>query len=248
MNFTILRYETIGSTNDEAISQAKMGASEGLCIVANYQTSGRGRHGRKWISPPAAGLNFSIVLRPEFEMRFIPLITLMSGVAVHDTLQETACLECDIKWVNDVYVNEKKVCGILAESCETNRGLAVVVGIGINLLATNFPDELKENATSIETETGIPPALEVLLRTLTKNLDRCYSILQGENGFEKIRNLWTERSSYAFGKTVSVESAGESFSGVTRGIEENGALRVETSDGVIKIVEAGEVKKLRQEV
>src|SRR5688572_14200132 len=107
MNITVLTYDTIDSTNTEALKQARLGADEGLCIVARQQTAGRGRHGRTWVSGKDAGLYFSIVLRPNLDTKFLPLITLMAGVAVYDTLQELG-LKPDIKWVNDVLVDEKK--------------------------------------------------------------------------------------------------------------------------------------------
>ena len=138
MNITVLTYDTIDSTNTEALKQARLGAEEGLCVVARQQTAGRGRHGRTWVSPEDAGLYFSIVLRPKLDAKDLSLITLTAGVAVHDTLAETG-LKPDIKWVNDLLVDEKKICGILAETTDTQSGLAVIVGIGINLRSTNFP-------------------------------------------------------------------------------------------------------------
>src|SRR5688500_4411254 len=141
MNITLLTYDTIDSTNTVALKQARAGADEGLCIIARHQTAGRGRHGRTWVSEKGSGLYFSIVLRPKLDTKFLPLITLMAGVAVHDTLQELG-LKPDIKWVNDVLVKEKKISGILAETTETNDGLAIVVGIGINIKPSNFPPEI----------------------------------------------------------------------------------------------------------
>src|SRR5215204_473489 len=149
MNFTILRFDEIESTNTEALNQARRGADEGLCVVARQQTAGRGRHGRVWVSEKDAGLFFSVVLRPKIEARFLPLITLMSAVAVHDTLKALYTLDCNIKWVNDIHVAGKKICGILAETAETTKGLAVVAGIGINLKQTSFPPEIAGAATSI---------------------------------------------------------------------------------------------------
>jgi BirA family transcriptional regulator, biotin operon repressor / biotin---[acetyl-CoA-carboxylase] ligase len=246
MNFTILRFDTIGSTNDEALRQAKLGAPEGLCIVAEQQTQGRGRYGRVWHSPAGAGLYFSIILRPKIETRFLPLITLMTAIAVHDTLEKTFDLDCDIKWANDIHVRDKKICGILAETCESDFGLAVVVGIGINLKSTNFPPELKETATSVEAETGVAPNIEVLLKALTENLLSNYEILQSVGGSEKIRQDWSRKSSYSFGKPVQVSLENETFSGKTLGIELDGALRVKTDTGEIKTVRAGNVEKLRR--
>ncbi len=246
MNFTILRFDSIGSTNTEALNQARQGADEGLCVVARRQTAGRGRHGREWISDANAGLYFSIVLRPQIENKFLPLITLMTAVAVSDALGELYGLATDIKWANDVHVGGKKICGILAEMAETTRGLAVVVGIGINLKSSNLPHELRETATSIEQETDQTPDEEILLRNLTRNFDEFYLLLSEKNGAARIRDEWAGRSSYYEGKNVRVILANETISGTTRGLEENGALRVETAAREIKIVQAGDVEMLRK--
>jgi len=245
MNFTILRFDTIDSTNTEALNQAKRGANEGLCIVAREQTAGRGRHGRVWVSEKDAGLYFSLVLRPKIEMQFLPLITLMTAAAVHDALETLYKIDCDIKWVNDIHVQSKKICGILAETCETIKGLAVVVGIGINLKSSNFPPELSETATSIETETGKSPDVENLLVHLTRRLSEFSDILYGAGGAEIIRQEWIRRSSYSFEKQVRVRLENETITGATCGIEENGALRVRLETGEIRAVHAGDVENLR---
>ena len=246
MNFTILRFDSIGSTNTEAINQAKQGAEEGLCVVANEQTAGRGRHGRTWVSAKDAGLYFSIVLRPKMEVKFLPLLTLMSAVIVTEVLQELYGLKPDIKWANDVHVNGKKICGILAEMAETKKGLAVVVGIGINLTSASSPPELEEIAASIENETGKKPNREDILQNLTKQFAKFYFIFAGENGAEKIREEWAKRSSYFFGMKVRVNLENETISGKTCGIEETGALRIRTDNGEVKIVQAGDVERLRK--
>jgi len=243
MNFTILRFDTLDSTNTEAINQAKLGAAEGLCIVADQQTAGRGRHNRKWVSDEGGGLYFSIVLRPRLEARFLPLITLMAGVAVVDTLSEFA-IDSDIKWVNDVLVNDKKICGILAETVETAIGLAVIVGIGINLNSTNFPGEIAETATSIETEVG-PIDRDEVLATLTRYLNYFYEILSAENGPSEIIREWQRRSSYFISKNVRVLVGAETIIGVTDGLESNGALRIRTNEGDVRIVQSGDVERLR---
>lgn len=248
MNITILRFASLPSTNTEALNQARRGANEGLCVVARRQTAGRGRHGRVWISPTNAGLYFSIVLRPKLETFLLPLLTLMSAVAVFDILQELYGLKPDIKWANDVLVNDKKICGILAETAETKLDLAVVVGIGINLQSANFSPELREIATSIEEETSKPPNFDDLLRTLTAKLSNYYQILHKDDGAAKIRHEWTQRSSYALGQEVSVVLEDETIFGTTRGTEENGALRVEIENGEIKIIHAGDVRKVRKTV
>ncbi len=246
MQFTILHFDSLGSTNTEAINQARCGAGEGLCVVAGQQTAGRGRHGRVWVSEKDAGIYFSLVLRPTIENRFLPLITLMTAVAVFDVLTELYNLQPDIKWANDVHVSSKKIAGILAEMAETENGTAIIVGIGINLRSDNFPPELKDAATSIEEETGQKTNIENLLKNLTGKLNFYYEMLNGENGTAAIRREWSRRSSYHEGANVTVKLPNETFTGTTRGIETNGALRVETAGGEIKIVQAGDVEKLRK--
>ena len=246
MKFTILRFDSVGSTNTEALNQAKLGAGEGLCVVAGRQTAGRGRHGRVWISEPDAGLYFSLVLRPKIENRFLPLITLTAAIAVSVALTELYELEPDIKWANDIHVNGKKICGILAEMTETNSGLAIALGVGVNLKPSNFPPELAQTATSVEAETKRTPDADALLQTLTGRFAEYYSVLNAENGGEKIRREWARRSSYFAGKSVKVKLGNETITGTTRGLEANGALRVETDGGEIKIVQAGDVEMLRK--
>ena len=249
MNFVVLRFDELGSTNTEALEQAKRGGDEGLCVVARRQTAGRGRHGRTWQSPPDAGLYFSIVLRPKIETRFLPLLTLMAAVAVHETLKETYGLDADIKWANDILAGGKKISGILAEVADTEKGLAVVIGIGINLRSDNFPAEIADIATSIAAETGATADADLLLRTLTAKIEKFYKILHSENGSEKIgekiKAEWAARSSYFSGKDVRVILPNETLVGTTCGLEENGALRVKQPDGEIRVVQAGDVENLR---
>src|SRR5438128_642729 len=123
---TILRFDSIDSTNFEAMRQARAGADEGLCVIAREQTRGRGRLDRSWHSPKDAGLYFSIVLRPKIEMKTWPLMTLMAALAVSDALMRVCALRVDIKWPNDVYVGNRKLCGILAETTETEVGPAAI--------------------------------------------------------------------------------------------------------------------------
>ncbi|HXT63786.1 MAG TPA: biotin--[acetyl-CoA-carboxylase] ligase, partial [Pyrinomonadaceae bacterium] len=135
---TILRFDSLDSTNLEAMRQAKAGAAEGLCIIGREQTRGRGRLDRSWHSPKDAGLYFSIVLRPAFATSCWPLISLAAALAVSDALARAGELAIDIKWPNDIFVGERKLGGILAETVETSGGTAVVLGIGINVIAESI--------------------------------------------------------------------------------------------------------------
>lgn len=244
MNIRILRHDSLGSTNTEAANQARLGAGEGLCVLAKTQTAGRGRHGRKWVSSEGSGLYFSIVLRPKLDTRSLPLITLMAGVAVFDTLKVYG-LKPDIKWVNDLLVGEKKIGGILAETVEAPNGLAVILGIGVNLTSRNFPDEIAETATSIEAETGKRIDSDEMAEHLTGYLSYFYDVLNGDVGGAAIVEEWRIRSTYFVGKHVRVTVHGKVIEGVTDGLETSGALRLKRGDGSVVVVQAGDVTRLR---
>jgi BirA family transcriptional regulator, biotin operon repressor / biotin---[acetyl-CoA-carboxylase] ligase len=245
LRLTILRLDSIDSTNLEAMRQARRGAPEGLCIVAREQTHGRGRYERVWTSSRDAGLYFSILLRPRFELSLWPLTTLMAAVAVSDALRDSCELQTDIKWPNDIVIDERKLCGILAETVETDQGNACILGIGINLREEAFPPALQDRATSVAALTGRVPDAEVLLKLLLEYLTRRYAQLASEKGIAAIIWDWTAASSFATGKWVRVDTGTEVFEGISRGLENDGALRVETDGGEIKIVHAGDVQSLR---
>ena len=244
MQITLLNFDTLDSTNTEALKHARLGADEGLCIIAAEQTSGRGRHGRTWVSEKDAGLYFSIILRPKFEARYLPLITLMTGIAVCDTLIEFG-LTPDIKWVNDVLVTEKKISGILAETTETSGGLAVVVGVGINVRSGSIASDLDATATSIEDITGHKMGATHIAQRLTMQLTHWYDVLNQADGPAKILDAWRLRSSYFSGKRVRVVLENETILGVTDGLEPEGALRVLRDDGSLAVIHAGDVEQLR---
>jgi BirA family biotin operon repressor/biotin-[acetyl-CoA-carboxylase] ligase len=245
INPQILRFDSLPSTNLEAAKRAAEGAAEGLCVVAAEQTAGRGRLQRQWVSPRGAGLYFSIVLRPQFPQSAWPLLSLMAAVAVHDALIDSCKLKTDIKWPNDILVNEKKLCGILAETVETPKGRAVVVGIGVNLTKDSFPTEFQEVATSVEIAVGHKPDLEKLLAALISSLASYYQQMQQPGGGEEIVREWCLHSSYSHGKRVRVNDGEKHFVGMTRGVGSDGALSVETDDGEIRVLRAGEVQSVR---
>jgi BirA family biotin operon repressor/biotin-[acetyl-CoA-carboxylase] ligase len=242
----ILRFDSLPSTNVEAARRAIKGAAEGLCIVSSEQTAGRGRLQRQWLSPKGAGLYFSVVLRPRIHQSSWPLITLAAAIAVHDALLEAYSLKTDIKWPNDILSNSRKLCGILAETVETTVGRALVLGIGINLSSSAFPSEVQHSATSVQLETGKAVNLETVLRSLIVAFERRYEMLQSSHGGEETIREWSIRSSYASGKRIRVANGREVLEGRTRGLESDGALRVETDDSEIRIVRTGDVTELRE--
>jgi BirA family biotin operon repressor/biotin-[acetyl-CoA-carboxylase] ligase len=243
---TILRFESLPSTNTEAARQAALGVPEGLCVVAREQTAGRGRRERRWVSPKDAGLYLSVVLRPALAARDWPLITLAAALAARDALSEACALETDIKWPNDILARGRKLCGILAETSEGARGRAVILGVGVNLTRGSLPEELLDAATSVEEQTGRAPDAERLLAAFLKSLARHYDTLHAPGGASPILSDWEARSSYARDRRVRVALAGETFEGITRGLAPDGALRVETDTGQLRTVRAGDVTALRR--
>jgi BirA family transcriptional regulator, biotin operon repressor / biotin---[acetyl-CoA-carboxylase] ligase len=245
LTFQIQRFDSLPSTNLEAARLAAEGAAEGVCVVTREQTAGRGRLQRAWQSPKDAGLYFSMVLRPTLPQQAWPILTLMAAVAVHQALRDAFEIDADIKWPNDLLVNDKKICGILAETVETKLGRAVVLGIGVNLTKNAFPEVLKREATAVEVATGHRAEPETLLGPLTKALGKYYELLGSAEGAQSMLDEWTSRSSYALGKFVRVVEGDKSFLGTTRGLERDGALRVETDSGEIRVVRAGDVQTVR---
>jgi BirA family transcriptional regulator, biotin operon repressor / biotin---[acetyl-CoA-carboxylase] ligase len=241
----VLRFESLPSTNTELARLASEGAAEGLAIMADEQTAGRGRLQRAWSSPKGAGLYFSLLLRPKIPADHWPLITFMAALAVGDALNEAAGVQTDIKWPNDLLSGERKICGILAEAIETPAGRAVIVGIGINLTENAFPPELGNVATSVTEATGREAERETILASLLRALARWYSLLNEPAGNEKIVGAWANRSSYATGKLVQVNNGNEMWQGTTAGVESDGALRLRMAGGEIKLVRAGDVHKVR---
>ena len=186
----------------------------------------------------------SVVLRPRVDTRLLTLITLMTGIAVFDMLKEFG-LKPDIKWANDVMIDDKKISGILAETIDTAKGVAVIVGIGINLTSRSFPDEIALTATSMEAETNRMPVASEVEAAVLKYLDYWYAVLHEPDGADEIHRNWRQRSSYFAGKEVRVMLDGHALLGITDGLEANGALRVKGSDGSVSVVHAGDVERLR---
>jgi BirA family transcriptional regulator, biotin operon repressor / biotin---[acetyl-CoA-carboxylase] ligase len=248
LKLKILRYESLPSTNTELARLASEGAAEGVSIVAEEQTAGRGRLQRAWSSPRGAGLYFSILLRPPIPQNHWPLITFMAALAVGDALQEAGGVHTDIKWPNDLLSGERKICGILAEAIETPTGRAVILGIGINLTQNAYPADLVNMATSVSEATGLQPDREHILAALAPALSRWYSLLNEPGGNERIVAAWSSRSSYATGRVVQVSNGDEIWQGTTCGVERDGALRLDTQNGEIKLVRAGDVYSVRSSI
>ena len=238
MNFNILRFETLESTNTEAAQQARRGAAEGVCVAADEQTGGKGRQGRSWTSNRGAGVYMSLILRPHLAPAKLPLITLTAAVAVYEVLDKCFLIKPDIKWPNDILVSGKKICGILAEAVETPNGLAVVLGIGVNL---DTPAD--DNSTSVNAETSFRTTRDDVLEAVLSEFAETYDKLTASSS--DVVEMWTARSSYAAGLRVRVVLSDGTIEGVTDGLEPSGALRVKLADGSTRVIHAGDVERLR---
>ncbi len=224
-----------GSTMKDAANLAARDEPHGTVVVAEEQTAGIGRHGHSWHSEPGGGLYLSIILRLKLPPRSLPVLTMALGLAAQRAIEDTCEVRCDLRWPNDLILNEKKLAGIMVQS--TDKG-ALIAGIGINVNQTGFPEELHAIATSLRIETGREHAKEALLDRV---VGECliYAEQLGETGAWPILREFEERSSYVRGKSVSVDTGDRTFSGVTVGLDEKGFLLVETADGVETVLAGG---------
>ena len=242
---TLVYFDTIGSTNDEAERRAAdLNPAEGLVVVADEQTKGRGRRGHAWFSPPGSGLYVSVVLAPAAgatdPARATTLLTLAAGVALAEGIEQAAGVRVDLKWPNDLQVSRRKLGGILAESAGAgDRADLVVVGYGINVRSAAFPPELRGRATSLESELGRAIDRDDLLAETLAALARRYEdLLAGR--FDAILDAWRGLAPGASGARVAWTTNAGTASGVTAGIDDLGALLVRVGDTVERIV-SGEV-------
>lgn len=234
-------YESVPSTNDVAALMAEHGAAEGSIVAANAQTSGRGRLGRSWASPPGAGLYVSAILRPAADV--VPLITIAAGVAVADGVHAASGLRPRVKWPNDVYVRGRKLAGILAEAGSSGDGVPhVILGFGINLLTAAYPVDVAARATSIESELGRPADRGlVLAESLASLADRYASLQQGEHHI--VVDAWRAWAADGLGRVVEWEAGGSTCRGVAQDIDASGALLVRVDDAIVRVI-SGEVRWL----
>jgi len=235
-------FAEIDSTNRYARQLAANGAREGEIVIAEEQTQGRGRLGRRWQSPPFANIYFSVILRPRLVPADAPQITLMAAVAVAEAVDSFITQSATIKWPNDILVGGKKLAGILTEAtCDPKRVDYVILGIGVNVnyrLAA-MPDEIRARATSVAELTGKSVSRESFLRRLIHDLDRCYGELE-ESGFALLAPRWEAHFGLR-GKRVRVELLDQIVAGRAIGIDRDGALLVEDEQGAVKRVIAGDV-------
>lgn len=237
----IYYYETIGSTNDRAYELAEEGAPEGTIVVAEEQTKGKGRMGRKW-SSPKGGIYLSLILRPKLVPTEISKLTLVAAVSVAQTIRQATGLSALIKWPNDILIDKNKLCGILTElKAEQDQTSFVILGVGINVNTKS--SLLPKNATSISKELGRDFSKVDLARMLLKSIEDHY-ILFKENKFRDIINEWRNLSAM-LGSRVKIMDKARTIEGQAIDIDEGGALVVRLDTGFNERILAGDVTLVR---
>lgn len=241
----VLYFDEVDSTNVRAFELGEAGAPDGTVVVADRQTAGKGRLGRRWASPGGVNFYASVLLRPPILPRQAPQLTFVSALAAACAVTEVSGLDARVKWPNDLLLHGRKVAGLLNEmSAEFERIHFVVLGIGVNLnmRVEQFPPELRYPATSVVLEKGEPVSRLVFARAFCRRLDELYRRYLAE-GFEPIRRGWQERCDL-FGGRVQVDQASRILEGIAVGIDEDGALLVRLDDGTVEKVLAGDVRPL----
>lgn len=231
----------IDSTNARARQLAEEGAADGTVIIADRQSAGRGRLGRRWESPSAVNLYCSILLRPQIPVQQAPQMTFLSAVAVAETLQELYALSARVKWPNDILVGGKKIAGLLNEmNAETEQIHFVILGIGINLNMTTeqFPEQLNYPATSVFLERDEKIDRVAFVRAFLQRLDGYYGEFLAE-GFVPIRRRWE-----ALCDLMNARVQVEHWQGTVVGLDSDGALRLQLDDGRVERILAGDVRPL----
>lgn len=242
--YAALKYcAEIGSTNDAALALALAGAPDGTAVLADRQTSGRGRRGHDWFSPPESGIYLSVIVRPRVAADVLPVVTLAAGVAVAQAIRDVTGLVVDLKWPNDVVIGRpwRKLAGVLCEGASAGGTIdAVVVGIGLNVLSASYPPALASRASSLETELGRPVERAP---TIVALLGRVRAIMDGleREGRESIRAAWRELGRAGF---ESVVVRWRDVTGERQGrpvdIDVDGALLVDVRGRIERVI-AGDV-------
>jgi BirA family biotin operon repressor/biotin-[acetyl-CoA-carboxylase] ligase len=235
-------FEQTTSTNDVIEKLARDSVKEGVTVFAEAQVKGRGRLGRKWLSPPRKGLWFSVLLRPELRLEAATQLTVASATALRRAIQSQSGLEAKIKWPNDILVHGKKVAGILTElNAELDRIKYLILGIGVNvnLKVADFPSELRALASSLMIESGRTIQRADLAVTILRELDEEYHrIVSGQ--FTLVADEW-ETHCATIGQNVSIRSGQRQIRGRAEALGEDGALILRTEHGHLEHVVGGDV-------
>jgi BirA family biotin operon repressor/biotin-[acetyl-CoA-carboxylase] ligase len=233
-------FQETTSTNDVIEKLARDGVKEGAVVFAESQTKGRGRLGRKWMSPPGKGLWFSVLLRPDLRPQAATQLTVVAATALFRAIRSQTDLHPEIKWPNDILLRGKKVAGILTEmSAEVDHVKYVILGIGVDVNLTEFPADLKKIATSLHLESGHPVSRPDLAAAILRELDADYARINAGQ-FEQVSDEWQERCT-TIGQNVTIHIGDRSVQGRAEALDADGALLVRTQHGHLERIIGGDV-------
>jgi len=237
-------FEELGSTNTELMERARAGGAEGLVVVADHQTAGRGRLGRTWSAAPGAALLVSVLLRPPLPIGEVPVVLMAAGLAACDAVEGAAGFRPQLKWPNDMVVGDRKLAGLLTESSGGDDP-AIVLGLGVNVSTRAYPGELAGEATSCEEEAGrAVDRAEVLVQLLTA-LESRYTAVLSPGGRRSTLDAYRADSA-TLGRRVRVElTSGPALEGQATRLADDGELVVLDDAGAEHLVNVGDVKHLR---
>ncbi len=234
-------YDKLESTQIEAHRLVANGSGHGVLVIAEKQTSGRGRMGRPWHSPAGLGIWMSLVITPQISLTFAPQITLLTAVALCRTIRKAVQVDVGIKWPNDLLIGNKKISGILVESSgedERIRYMVIGVGISCNLQVEDYPPELREKVTSLYIESGKIVDRTKLIAAFLHQFEELYNLYL-EEGFAPIRTLW-ESLTVSLHQPITITNSQGRMEGTMIGIDDMGALIVRRADGSEVHVYSGE--------
>ena len=232
-------FPTIDSTNTYALEQVRQGAPHGSFYVADEQTAGRGRSDHAWHSQAGEGLYLSVLLRPEIATAELIWLPLLAGLAAHRAIHEVTALAVDLRWPNDLLIESRKTGGILVEAqTESDRAIAAVIGIGINLHQQRFPSGLATEPTSLDLETGRFTSRQDLLIALLRLLHAELTALPQQAARTAIPARIAAISTWVQGRRVEVHGP-QPCSGITDGLDSHGFLRVRTASGLVTVTTGG---------
>lgn len=239
-------FKETDSTNDLMNKLAHDGVGEGMVVFAESQTQGRGRLGRRWLSPPGKGLWFSVLLRPKLSPLAATQLTVISAVAVAWAIERETGLQPGIKWPNDIMFGSRKCAGILIElSTEIDHIRHAVLGIGVdvNLAPEDFPAELRGVVTSLRAEAGKDIDRPALAAAMMRQLDYVYARLR-EGDFHQVGDEWMRRCS-TLGRRVTLKVGDRTIQGVAEALDDEGALVVRNDHGHVEQILGGDVTTQR---
>ena len=237
----LIYFKEIDSTNDELKRRSAKGAKQGLMAAADVQTRGKGRRGRGWENPAGVNIAMSYLLRPAFPPDTAPMMTLVMAMAAEKGIKDIAGLEVKIKWPNDIVINGKKLVGILTEmSAEPDFIHEVIIGTGINVNTGEFPEEIRERATSMYLEGGQVYSRAKVAAAVTDAFEGYYEVFCRTNDMSELCHIYNEDCVNVDAAVRVLDPKGE-YEARAYGIDEKGRLKIIRDDGTESVVYAGEV-------